>query len=139
MGGFDLGHAKAVADREDVGQVVHLKDESGEPLYVDEARTEPVTVTVVGTYSSRYRRALDGKLDRQARNRRADPESVKQDSLEVIADCVIAWAGIVNGGVPLDCKRVNVLKLLDVVWIKEQITAAMEDHAGFFRASSGNS
>lgn len=133
--GFDLGSAPATIEREDEGQVVHLNDEAGEPMYFGD--NEPVTVTVTGTYSKRYRRALDAKMARSRKRRTVDIDEVRRDALEVNAQCVIEWSGFFDSGTPLDCTKANVVKVLEAApWIKDQIEAAMEDHAGFSRASS---
>lgn len=129
---FDLTAAKGIIEREDTGKVVELRDEAGRVL-------DGVSVTVVGTYSTRYRRAIEQRADRRfAEQRRAlDPDALRKEALDTVADCVLAWTGIVENGTPLDCTRANVAKLFTLApWIYEQVAAAMEDHAGFSRASS---
>lgn len=134
MSGFDLDKAPSVIEREDTGRVVELKDEAGRIM-------DGVTVTVAGTYSKRYRRAMEQRADRRFRDQRrtVDPEAIRQEALEVVADCVLGWSGFVASGVPLDCSRPNVVKVFTVApWIHEQVAAAMDDHASFSVASSGN-
>jgi hypothetical protein len=139
MSGFDISGIAPVTDREDSGLVVHLRDESGELMYFGDDNTQPVTVTVAGTYSKRYRRALDAKIHKASKARSRDREEIQHDALDVTAQCVIEWAGFFDGGLPLECTRVHAVRVLGAaVWIKDQVEAAMEDHAGFSRASLPN-
>jgi len=136
MTGFDLGGAAAVVEREDVGRPVHIKNESGELMYVD--ADTPVTITVVGTYSKRYRKAMDAKAEKRLQQR-ADMDTIREDAMDVTAQCVTEWQGIFHDGAPLECNKANVLRVLKAApWVREQVETAMDDHAGFFRASSEN-
>lgn len=139
--GFDLSNAKSyaqsVTEREDKGVTVHLRDEKRAPMYDGD---QPVTITVAGTYSKRYRRAMEALQDRRMRSpATADRESARRDALDVIAACVISWSGFYDGDKPAECNKPNAVKVLEHAdWWREQIEAAMEDHAGFTGASSGS-
>jgi len=138
MTGFDLSTAGSVIEREEQGQAVHITDAAGNLLYQDAEKTKPVTMTVVGTYSRRYKRAMEGRAQ-QARKRRLSEEEAQRDVLEATAECVIAWDGFHDAGKPLECKPSNVVKVLEAApWIYEQVATAMWDHAGFLRAASLN-
>lgn len=129
---FDLGQAKGVSEREEQGRVVQLFDERGAPM-------DGVSMTVVGTYSERYRRAAEAKQDRNFRLGRLTPKpaELREQSMQIYAECVIAWEGFLDGGKDLPCNAANVLKVFQAApWIMEQVTSAMEDHAGFSKASS---
>lgn len=137
VGGFDLAPALEVAAREDEGQVVHIHDQLGEPLYYENGSgKKPVTITVVGTYSKRYRASLDQQQGKQFKRRRFDPEDARKDTLEILSRCVLAWEGVYNQGQPLEFNRKNVLDVLAVPFVREQVEVAMGDHAGFFKTSS---
>lgn len=135
--GFDLSAAEPVAAREDEGLVVHVHGPDGGPLYF--GGDKPVTVTVAGTYSARYRRAEEAVATRRLKARRAslDAAGLRRDALEVQAACVLAWSGFFRDGKPIDCTKDNVIAALKAApWLQTQIETAMEDHAGFFQGSS---
>jgi hypothetical protein len=141
-GGFDITAAKPVTALEDEGQTIEIRDINGEPMtWKDDAGTEyPVTVTVAGSYSTRYRRAQEAQVTRamKRRNPNLTGEALGKQRLEVEAACVLAWSGFFSKGKPWPCERENVITVLEAApWIREQIAAAIEDHAGFFKGSSG--
>lgn len=141
MSGFDLSTAGAVIEREDEGQVVHITDQAGVPMMHGEENDKPVTMTVVGTYSQKYRRAMESRTDKRFKlgRKSPDPEALRAEALEVVADCVLAWDGFYSAGKALDCNRKNVVQVLTLApWIHEQIATAMDDHAGFSRATSSS-
>lgn len=127
-----LNTGKTVAQREDEGTVVAIRDEAGEKMYQDDGVT-PVTITVVGTYSGRYRRLIEGNNDRAwKRAGRMDAEESRKASLETIAGCILAWDGFTSGGQPFPLTKANACLLLDQCpWIREQVEKAMTDHSLF--------
>jgi hypothetical protein len=136
--GFDLGAATPIIEREDEGQCVRITGVDGSELTFGDG--EPVTMTVSGTYSKRYRKARNAQI-RQMRSRRSQPslEDIERDAVALHAECVSAWAGFFEAGKPLDCTKANVLRVLEAApWIHEQVVVAMEDHAGFFANSSAS-
>ena len=135
---MDISLGKDVAAREDEGTVVHLKDAAGELAYYGDKNDQPVTMTVVGTYSTRYRRALDAQRDRAIKRRGAnvDGATVGRDATDLLASCVIAWEGIESNGAPLPFSKANVAAVLDACpWIREDVERASNDHAAFFSRS----
>lgn len=130
---FDLGKAAEVAVREDEGRTVGLVDETGAPM-------DGVTVTVVGSYSKRYREAVDARANRKFRlGKVPTPAEVRAETLHLYADCVTGWAGFEKNGQPHTCTREHVVEVFEKApWIYEQVAQAVEDHAGFSRASSTN-
>lgn len=134
---FDLQQSKSIAAREDEGTVVCLTDEQGEAMTVGDP-PRPVTITVAGTYSATYRRATDANRNRLFKRRSAtlDGDQVYQQGLELIAACVLAWDGFESAGTPLPMTKANVVAVLDAApWIRDQVEAAMSDHARFFTPS----
>ena len=132
QGGLNIASAKAVAAQEDDGQVVELMDHDGEPY------DEPVTVTVVGTYSTRYRKAVDKQRREMIKNRRikTSAQALFKNQIELEAACVIAWEGLFDGDKAIECNPENAAEMLATVpWFREQVQAAMEDHAGFFESA----
>jgi len=138
MSGFDLSQAAPVVAREDKGIAVHLRDEAGDLMYHGDDK--PVTWTVVGTYSGRYRKALDAQADKRFRSRSRQPDDldqIREDSIDLVADCSLAWDGFYDNGQPLAFSKASAVKVLKLApWIREQVERAMDDHAGFSRLSS---
>jgi Mg-chelatase subunit ChlI len=134
---MDISTSKAVASREDEGVEVHIADESGEKQYYGEKGDQPVTITVVGTYSARYRRAVEASRDKSIKRRSAiDARTLDDQALETIAGCILDWRGFTNGTDVYPYTRANAVALLEACpWIREQVENAMSDHAAFFRAS----
>lgn len=128
---FDLKKAGEVGAREEDGRVVKLVDETGQPM-------DGVSVTVVGSYSKRYREAVDTRANRKFRlGKIPTPAEVRAETLHLYADCVTAWDGFEDGGKPYACTRENVAKVFEAApWIYEQVAQAVEDHAGFTKAST---
>lgn len=142
-GGIDLAHTPDVATREDEGVVVHVEEATGElAFYQNGTGQSPVTITVAGTYSHRYRRAMEHQRQRVFRGsrRRVDPEAAYQQALDLVAACVISWDGFTNNGQPFACTRENAVALFErAPWILRQVEDAMEDHQGFFKRASPSS
>lgn len=139
MSGIDLSTVGDVAAREDAGQVVHLRDAGGEPIYTGEKQDQPVTITVAGTYSTRFRRAQDQLQQRMLKKRQRDltPELVTANRIELVAAAILEWQGISDKGQPLPCTKDNAIRLLTAApWIREQLEEAQQDHAGFTRTAS---
>jgi hypothetical protein len=140
-GGIDIGSAPAVVAREDEGQSVHIREASGELAYfsANGGPPAPVTITVAGTYSAAYRRQLDAQRDRMLKARRnlLTADQLTANQIELVAACILAWAGFTNGGAPFPCTRDNaVLLLTKAPWVRDQLEEAMGDHAGFFATAS---
>ena len=134
QGGLNIAAAKVVAAHEDEGQVIELLDHDGEQL-VYGPDDEPVTVTVVGSYSTRYRKAVDKQRREMIKRRRmkTSASDLFENQIELEASCVIAWDGICDGAKAIECNPQNAAEMLTAVpWFREQVQVAMEDHAGFF-------
>lgn len=133
---MDITQTKSVAEREDEGTTIHLRDEAGEKMFAGPNQDRPVTITVVGTYSSTYRRAAEANRDRMLKQRRnsLDGDQIHRQSLELVAACILEWDGFTAGEQPYALTKANAVALLDQCpWIREQVEAAMHDHAAFFR------
>lgn len=143
--GFDITRAAEVALREDQGITVHVKNEMGEPLfYQANGSVKPVTVRLVGTYSTIYRRAVEAQRRRQFQLMKQgadlEPEHIDHHNLEVIASCMLGWDGFNAGGESLAFSRENAMQLLQQVpWFRTQMEAAANNHARFFANASPDS
>lgn len=136
--GFDLTNALKAQDAEDEGRSFHVLHADGSPMYYD--GDKPVTMTVAGTYSQRYRTAdekLANRRIQQRTNRSLSAAGLREAQIELAAACVVSWEGFFNGGEEMDCTTSNAVQVLTAApWIREQVMEVMEDHAGFFDMSS---
>lgn len=136
--GFDINAAESEASAEDAGQVVHVRDANGDPMFYGEKGDKPITITVAGTYSKVYRAALNRQRDRMLRMRRTKMtgEMLDEQQVELAAACVLAWEGFTQDGQPVPCTRETARVLMaKVPWLREQVEEAMNDHAGFSQSS----
>lgn len=128
---MDIGNSKSVADREEEGTEIEVRDVRGEV-------EEGVTITVVGTYSTTYTRAQKRNRDKYFRQR-LDGDTLEKQSLETVARCIKSWKGFTSNGQEFPYTTDNaVLLLANAPWIREQVEGAMNDHASFFPTPSGN-
>lgn len=135
--GFDLSRAVSVGQAEDDGQVVHLRDAGGELEFGDNG--QPVTVTIAGSYSARYRKVQDSITQRMLKRKQLTltPEQLMENRIELIASCVLGWTEIEDDGKPLPCTKDNAARLVRVApWVRDQLEEAQHDHAGFTKGSS---
>lgn len=136
---MEITSKQDVTKREDEGATIHLRDEFGEP-WMEDGR--PVTVTVVGTYSSRYRKAeaASGRRFQKQMRAQGGDFDMRAYNEDVAAQCVVGWTEFTDGGQPLPTTRENALKVFaGFPWVYPQINAAMENHAGFFGKGSTSS
>ncbi len=121
-----------IAAREDAGRTIHLRSATGELEYWPDGKT-PITLTVVGTYSKKYREAKRTVQKRYQKRREVDVDEFTQ---EIAALCITAWS-IPLGEGPTPLTKENALKLLQrAPWVAEQVAEAMGDHEGFSGAAS---
>ncbi len=133
-----LNTGKSVAEREDEGTTFHVRNEQGEKMWADEAETKPVTITVAGTYSNRYRKLTDASNDKAWKKAgRLEAEDNRKSALEIIAGCILKWDGFTAGSAAFPLNKTNAVVLLDQCpWIREQVEKHMTDHALFTAAAS---
>lgn len=123
--------------REDEGQRVAITLPDGSPAtYTSDAgEAKPVTVTVRGTYSSAYRRALEDQRGRNARLRatQVTGKLLMRNQIEAVVASMAAWDGFFDdAGQPVPLGPESASEVLEKApWIREQIEEAMNDHAGF--------
>jgi hypothetical protein len=128
--GFDIRAEQAAAAVEDEGTVVVILDREGKPYGSDEA---PVTITVAGRYSSRYRKAEAAINRRPVRHKKATHETYLDEAKEKVIACTISWAGFV----PAEFTRENLTALYEgCPWVLDQVAEAMNDAANFSKPAS---
>lgn len=136
--GIDVSGAASVSQREDEGQVVHIRDANGEPEMDGD---KPVTVRIAGTYSRVYRRTQEAQTQRMFKRRQAalTAEQWTANRIELVAACIMEWAGFYNRGQPFPYTKENATLLLTgAPWILTQLEEAQADHAGFSTGSSAS-
>ncbi len=122
---FDLS---ALAIQEST--VVHLTHPAtDEKLYADEARTQPVTVTVASTSSRAYRQAVNAMNNRTLKrgNKKPSAETQKEEGIELLTACCISSENLVLNGESVDSSA-DFRALLSndsYSWIKAQIDEAL--------------
>lgn len=139
-GGFDLSAAKPVAELEDEGVWVNLRDGLSEQMYYTDGNGEkkPVRVLVAGTYSNVYRKAQDAQTERNLKRRAktVNADAVNRERMALTVACVLDWEGMFANGSPLPCDKEMVAAVLtQAPWIREQVEEQMTDHESFFKKS----
>jgi len=104
---------------------------------------KPVSLTLAGADSERFRRAQRAATNRKLRANQAgrrvqlSAEELENDALEMIVAATIGWQGIsigADGDLPftIDNARAIYKKL---PWLREQADAFISDRANFLKAS----
>jgi len=149
-GGLDLSAAQPVAAREDEGNTFHVRDENDELLFHrppgsdPKAEPLPVTITMAGTYSQKYRKARAAQMTKTLKRGRSGVVKLTGELLEeqrddLVATCALAWDGFYSGVRPVPCQKQHVLEHMQAMpWIRDQAEEAMNDHEGFTRTSSSS-
>lgn len=132
---FSIGAARDVADREDKGTRIAIRDELGEPLIVKDGNGNevPAYAVIVGRNSATFRRVEQQQADRMLRRRSADltAEMIEQNELEKIAACVREW-NLTDNGKPIPCDKSNVVMVLRAApWIRREFETTMADPSRF--------
>jgi hypothetical protein len=137
---MDIGKSKDVAEREEQGTIIYVKDENGEPDFNGEGDSrKQTTITVVGTYSKTFRRSRERQREKNLKRGRGalTVEVLAKQETEVLAECILGWDGFMSDGKPFHYSKENAVLLLEAApWIREQVEEAMADHQGFSTARS---
>jgi hypothetical protein len=138
--GFDVDQNAKALSVEDDGIVVEIMDPQGDPAYDVEGK--PVTVTVAGEYSAKYRRAEEWQ--RKTLMRMRGKEQTGAESLEMqaefIARCTLGWSGFTQAGQTLPFTTENAtMVFVKLPFVRKRVESAMSDHAAFFAKGSTSS
>lgn len=135
---FDITEQKQAARNEDQGIDVHIHGLDDLPMFFEQDGEEkPVTITVVGSHSSRCRR-----FEEQLRKRKLKPSNltgkrIYDDNIEKTAHCSLDWQGFFMDGKEVPFSQHNVKEVyVQCPWVLEQVLEAMNDHARFFESGS---
>lgn len=139
MSGFKISAAKAAAAVEDEGTTVHVKDHAGTPQYyrAEDGSERPVTITVTGRHSSRYRRAAEAIRKRPFKGK-VTGETFYGETIEKAIACTIGWEGFLeDDDSPMELSRANIGRLYqECNWVLDEVSEAIHDSANFSRSSS---
>lgn len=144
-GGFSLDTIDATLKQQEQGYTVHLRDHADEPMfYTKDGEERPVTWTIAGEYSERYRNAQRAARDRLLSNngrtrnriRRAGEDDAEDQLIQVLAEASLDWDGFRDGEdfVPFTRDRAKAI-LKQAPWIRAQVARGTSDHDGFFSPS----
>lgn len=137
--GFDIQAQAEQAKKEDEGIVVHIHGVDEIPAYYEapEGGEKPVTITVAGAHSQKYR-----AVERDLRKRKIKPKSLTsqqafEDNLFKAVACTITWEGFHVSGTFVEPTAHNVeMVYRRCPWVYDQVIEAMHDHAAFFGSGS---
>jgi hypothetical protein len=114
---------------------------TGEPVCQDNG--EPVTITLAGADSDRYKRIQRFNLNRrlQKSGKRGSvtltAEELDAERLEIAVACTLGWDGVIFQGQPAECNAVVARQLYsEVTWLREQVDDFITDRTNFLKASS---
>jgi hypothetical protein len=132
---FSLSAARSVAQREDRGAVLYLRDEQGEPLYTADAEGNavPAYMRIAGRHSTTYRRAEQAVNDRTLKRRTTEltAELVDRNELEKLAACVLEW-NLRDGSTPMPLTAHNAAEVFRAApWIRRDAEQLQADPARF--------
>jgi hypothetical protein len=133
--GFDIEVQAAAANQEDNGTVVHIHGVDENPLFfkADSGEDKPVSITVTGVHSQRFRRIEAQHRKRKLKASRLTGETIYDENIEKVAACTVSWEGFFVNGTPVEMTPHNVKELYKrCPWVLEQVLEAMNDHARFF-------
>ena len=99
----------------------------------------PCQILVVGTDSSRFRKAQRAAADRRIRGGRfrfASAEEQEADTLELLSSCTLDWQAIDMDGAPFPYSKANAKTLYARFgWIRDQVDRYIGDRANFLPPS----
>lgn len=128
---------------EDEGVRLELKDPAGEPLLKPDGT--PISITLAGTASDRWRKAQDTIGDRWLKSAnprngaiRKTMEEQRNDTAFLLASVTLAWDGISFDGGPKDCTPQNAKRLYShpkLGWLTQQVDEFLGEQRNFMKAS----
>jgi len=145
-----MGLAKLqTAENANSGRKLHLEHpDERTPLFFDEAKQVPVTLTLLGKDSQAYIKAERTNRNRAVENikKRVAFSAAEDDRLgsETLARCTTAWEGVPQGWLdgtddeaPAEFSYENAVKMYEnpgVAWVREQADDFIGKRANFLKA-----
>jgi hypothetical protein len=131
----DLAAVQQDLATDEEGVVVPILKKTFDPYLGADGKES--TITVLGSDSKAYRRAMEANQRRAIKLAgRVTPADLDQNRIDQAAAACIAWSGWEVNGQPWAFSSENVKKLLEVRHILNQVEAAIEGHGRFFASSS---
>jgi hypothetical protein len=133
-------------DAANEGVTIHLKHPSTlMPLYHEDDPNKPVTITVMGEASDRYKELTD-QINKRAgvryvaakgnEEKVVDPELTSRENILRLARTCTAWTFIGNADGELEFNERNAVEFLTKFdWAREQVIAGQTDISNFLPAS----
>lgn len=139
---MDLAKYKSAAEQ---GAVMEVRDPAGDVMFKEDGST-PITITLAGTESKRWRKAEDAvgdkRLERAGTRATTTAKSMREareDRAFLLAAVTLAWDGIVVDGNPLECNQKNAKDLyIQYDFITTQVDAFLAERKNFLPVSSAN-
>lgn len=115
---------------------LHLKDpETGSDMYEDDAETKPLTITVYGRGSRKYRDALAEvqRVTIKRGNKKVSLQEQMDDNAKFLAAVSKSAENLELNEAPLDSKETFLALYSNpkLVWVREQVDAFLQDTASF--------
>lgn len=133
-----LANVFDLSTMEDLEQAEVQLKRNGQPL--------PIFVTLAGPeHPKRKRFAFDKQrklrkqLAKTGKMEFGDPIEDEAEENDLLADCCLAWRGVVMGGQPVPCNKTEVLKLLEnkkLAWFRRSLKEAFDDGEAFIKVSA---
>ena len=120
------------------GAELHLAHPvTGEPVYLDDEKKMPITITVKGTDSDVYQRALQKATNKARTSKQTDDvdyDYLITETVELYADMVLGWKNINHDGKALKFNRDNAVLLFSTYKeIRKQVGDFMAEKANFIK------
>jgi hypothetical protein len=144
---MDISTSANAAAIEEQGTAIPIRDQFGKPAFASD-KTTPAMMIVVGSYSQRYRDALQ-----QFQAWVAEASSTLKDGEEidpkirdakwtemVLSRSILSWNGLDNGESEFPFSAENAIALLTPrPWIADDVQKAVHKHERFFGEPSTSS
>ena len=127
----------------DIGSIVVLDEFDVELLHPVTGKPLGPVVTLLGpNHPARRKRSMTRQtkirrsMERTGKIQFGDPETDKQDEIDELAACTAGWRGFKEDGKELPFNLENATRLYtNGDWVREQVSAAMNDRANFIKDS----
>jgi hypothetical protein len=137
---MDINATEQALSIEDEGITIEILDAKGDPAV--DAAGQPVTITVAGSYSKKYRRAQEWQRQQliALRGKKQTGEQALRMQSAFVARCTIRWSGFTRDQAELPFTVENAADLYDrLSFVQEQVEQGISDHVGFFAKRSTSS
>lgn len=115
--------------------VLELLNPSDGTVLMNDAGDEPLTITLYGSDSDTFRkavRAYGNKKLNQKGNKKQSVEELEQTSSRLLANVTQCWSNIVESGELLECTEKNAMHLYtEYPWIREQVDEFVNERSNF--------